>query len=42
VRAFLDEFAALTEADELILAHASLDVDARLRSLEITAEHAMV
>jgi luciferase family oxidoreductase group 1 len=41
VSAFLDEFAALTGADELIVAHASLDVDARLRSLEITAEHAM-
>lgn len=37
VHAFLDDFAASTQADELILAHQSSDIAARLRSVELTA-----
>lgn len=38
VRAFLEDFAASTQADELIIAHQSRDIAARLRSVELTAE----
>ncbi|MBG6213826.1 luciferase family oxidoreductase group 1 [Cryobacterium sp. CAN_C3] len=38
VRDYLDEFAAATEADELILAHQSPFIEGRLRSVELTAE----
>ncbi|HAM26368.1 MAG TPA: alkane 1-monooxygenase [Microbacteriaceae bacterium] len=38
VRAFLEEFAASTGADELIIAHQSRDVADRLRSVELTAD----
>ena len=38
VRAFLEEFAASTQADELIIAHQSRDIPARLRSVELTAD----
>ncbi|MCO5223407.1 MAG: LLM class flavin-dependent oxidoreductase [Thermomicrobiales bacterium] len=38
IRAYLDEFQQLTEADELITAHRALSVDARLRSVELLAE----
>ncbi|TFB98072.1 MULTISPECIES: LLM class flavin-dependent oxidoreductase [Cryobacterium] len=37
VRDFLEDFAAATQADELIIAHASRDVADRLRSVELTA-----
>jgi luciferase family oxidoreductase group 1 len=37
VRVFLEEFAAGTQADELILAHMSPTIDGRLRSVELTA-----
>ena len=37
VRTFLDDLAASTGADELILAHASQQIDDRLRSVELTA-----
>jgi luciferase family oxidoreductase group 1 len=37
VRAFLDDLASVTQADELILAHASQGIDDRLRSVELTA-----
>jgi luciferase family oxidoreductase group 1 len=37
VRAFLDDFVDSTQADELIIAHASRDIQARLRSVELTA-----
>ncbi len=37
VHAYLHEFAAGTEADELILAHQSPFIDGRLRSVELTA-----
>jgi luciferase family oxidoreductase group 1 len=37
VRDYLTEFAAGTKADELIIAHASQGLDARLRSVELTA-----
>lgn len=37
VQAYLREFAAGTEADELILAHQSPFIDGRLRSVELTA-----
>jgi luciferase family oxidoreductase group 1 len=38
VAAYLTEFRALTEADELITAHQADTVDARLRSLELLAQ----
>ena len=38
VRAYLDEFAERTGADELITAHHAPGIDARLRSVEILAE----
>ncbi|HZK60248.1 MAG TPA: LLM class flavin-dependent oxidoreductase [Cryobacterium sp.] len=38
VRAFLEDFAASAQADELIIAHQSRDIAARLRSVELTAE----
>ncbi|MBK4346923.1 LLM class flavin-dependent oxidoreductase [Lacisediminihabitans changchengi] len=38
VRDFLTEFAELTQADELITAHAVQEVDARLRSVALTAD----
>jgi len=38
VRAFLEDFAASTQADELIIAHQSRDIAARLRSVKLTAE----
>jgi luciferase family oxidoreductase group 1 len=38
VRAYLTDFAASAQADELIIAHQSRDIDARLRSVELTAE----
>jgi luciferase family oxidoreductase group 1 len=38
VREFLRDFAELTGADELITAHAVQDVDARLRSVGLTAD----
>lgn len=37
VRVFLDDLAATTRADELILAHTSQGIDDRLRSVELTA-----
>ncbi|TFC10360.1 LLM class flavin-dependent oxidoreductase [Cryobacterium algoritolerans] len=37
VREFLEDFAAATQADELIIAHASRDIAARLRSVALTA-----
>jgi len=37
VRVFLDELVSSTQADELIIAHASRDIEARLRSVELTA-----
>jgi luciferase family oxidoreductase group 1 len=37
VRAFLDDLATVTQADELIVAHASQRIDDRLRSVELTA-----
>lgn len=37
VRAFLDDLATTTQADELIVAHASQGIDDRLRSVELTA-----
>ena len=37
VRTFLDDLAASTGADELILAHASQQIGDRLRSVELTA-----
>jgi luciferase family oxidoreductase group 1 len=37
VRDYLERFAASTGADELIIAHASQDLDDRLRSVELTA-----
>ena len=37
VRAFLEEFAQLAQADELITAHQSPDIASRLRSVELTA-----
>ncbi|TFB83687.1 LLM class flavin-dependent oxidoreductase [Cryobacterium algoricola] len=37
VRVFLDDFVASTQADELIIAHASRDIEARLHSVELTA-----
>ena len=37
VRAYLEEFAAGTQADELILAHQSPFIEDRLRSVELTA-----
>ena len=38
VRSFLDEFATSVQANELIIAHQSTDIDDRLRSVEFTAE----
>ena len=38
VRTWLEDFAASTKADELILAHQARDVADRLRSVELTAE----
>ncbi|WAB82972.1 LLM class flavin-dependent oxidoreductase [Microcella daejeonensis] len=38
VRQYLHEFARHAQADELITAHASLDLDARLASVRLTAE----
>jgi luciferase family oxidoreductase group 1 len=38
VRAYLEDFAATTQADELIIAHQSRDIEARLRSVALTAE----
>jgi len=38
VRDFLNDLAASTQADELILAHPSTEIDARLRSVALTAE----
>jgi len=38
VRRYLEEFAASTGADELIVAHQALSTDARLRSVQLTAE----
>jgi len=38
VRAYLEDFAASTQADELIIAHQSRDIAARLRSVELTAD----
>jgi luciferase family oxidoreductase group 1 len=38
VRAFLEDFAASAQADELIIAHQSRDIAARLRSVELTAQ----
>ena len=38
VRAFLSDLAASTQADELIVAHQSRDIAARLRSVELTAD----
>ncbi|MBG6108210.1 LLM class flavin-dependent oxidoreductase [Frigoribacterium sp. CG_9.8] len=38
VRTFLDEFAASVNADELLLAHQSPNIDDRLRSVVLTAE----
>jgi len=38
VRAFLEDFAASVQADELIIAHQSRDIADRLRSVELTAD----
>jgi len=38
VRTFLEDLAAATQADELILAHASQQIGNRLRSVELTAQ----
>jgi len=38
VAAYLDEFAELTGADELITAHASPTIDQRLRSVDLLAD----
>lgn len=38
VRAFLEDFAASAQADELIVAHQSRDIADRLRSVELTAD----
>jgi hypothetical protein len=38
VGAYLAEFQRLTEADELITVHRALSVDARLRSVRLTAD----
>jgi luciferase family oxidoreductase group 1 len=38
VRGFLEDFAASAQADELIIAHQSRDIAARLRSVELTAQ----
>jgi luciferase family oxidoreductase group 1 len=38
VRAYLEEFGASARADELIIAHQSQDIEARLRSVELTAD----
>ncbi|MDH6236802.1 LLM class flavin-dependent oxidoreductase [Cryobacterium sp. CG_9.6] len=38
VRMFLQDFAASTQADELILAHQSTEIEDRLRSVALTAE----
>jgi alkanesulfonate monooxygenase SsuD/methylene tetrahydromethanopterin reductase-like flavin-dependent oxidoreductase (luciferase family) len=38
VRTFLDEFAASVNADELLLAHQSPNINDRLRSVVLTAE----
>jgi luciferase family oxidoreductase group 1 len=38
VKAYLDEFAQLTGADELITAHASPTIDQRLRSVDLLAD----
>ena len=38
VRGFLDEFATAVQADELIIAHQSRDIEDRLRSVALTAE----
>ncbi|MDT7653392.1 MAG: hypothetical protein QOI36_4798, partial [Pseudonocardiales bacterium] len=38
VRRFLEEFAASTQADELIVAHHSPNIADRLRSVELTAD----
>ena len=40
VREYLDEFAAHSDADELIVAHQSPETDGRLRSVELLAEAA--
>ncbi|WP_069167546.1 LLM class flavin-dependent oxidoreductase [Nocardia altamirensis] len=37
VRSYLDDFAALIQADELILAHHATDIADRVRSVELTA-----
>ncbi len=38
VRTFLEDFATSVQADELIIAHQSRDIDDRIRSVEFTAE----
>jgi alkanesulfonate monooxygenase SsuD/methylene tetrahydromethanopterin reductase-like flavin-dependent oxidoreductase (luciferase family) len=38
VRAYLDEFARIAGADELITAHASPTIDQRLRSVDLLAD----
>ena len=38
VRDYLDDFRKLADADELIVAHQSPTVEARLRSVELLAE----
>jgi luciferase family oxidoreductase group 1 len=38
IKAYLDDFAALADADELIVAHQTTTVEERLRSVRLTAE----
>ena len=38
VQAYLDEFARIAGADELITAHASPTIDQRLRSIDLVAD----
>ncbi len=40
VGSYLEQFAASVRADEVIVAHHGVDVAARLRSVELTAEAA--
>ena len=38
VRDYLQQFAELSDADELITAHQTADTESRLRSVELTAD----
>jgi alkanesulfonate monooxygenase SsuD/methylene tetrahydromethanopterin reductase-like flavin-dependent oxidoreductase (luciferase family) len=38
VREYLDEFAVLADADELVVVHAAPTLDSRLRSVELLSD----